>query len=152
MTSTEALAAPPGPVQAIANVVVPLSAGEVSVPDGGRLPVHPFDAVHAVALVLVHDSDVVPFAATLAGSAVNAAVGADGELTAMATEVVASPPGPEHVSPNVLEAVSAGVASAPEVPRAPVQAPDAVQDVAFVLLHFSCSVAPYASVGESSLS
>jgi hypothetical protein len=139
-------------VQASANVVVPVSAAEVSVPEGGRLPVHPLDAVHAVALVLVQESDAVPFGAMLVGSAFKAAVGAGGELTAMATEVVASPPGPEQVSAKVLEAVSAGVASAPEGPRLPVQAPDAVQVVAFVLVHLSCSLAPYASVGESSLS
>jgi hypothetical protein len=152
VTSTEALDVPPGPVQTSANVVVAVSAVEVSVPDGGRLPVHPFDAVHSVALVLVQESDAVPFGATLVGSAVKAAVGAGGGPTAMATELVASPPGPEQVSAKVLAAVSAGVASAPDVPRLPVHAPDAVQDVAFVLLHLSCSVAPYASVGESSLS
>ena len=152
MTSTEALDVPPGPVQTSANVVVPVSAGEVSVPDGGRLPVQPFDAVHAVALVVVHVSDVVPFGATLVGSAVNAAVGAGAGLTAMTTELVASPPGPEQVSAKVLDAVSAGVVSAPDVPRLPVQAPDAVHDVAFVLLHLSCSLAPNTSVGESSLS
>jgi hypothetical protein len=139
-------------VQTSAKVVVPVSAAEVSVPDGGLLPVHPFDAVQPVALVLVHERAVVPFGATLAGSAVTAAVGAGAAPTAMVTELVASPPGPEQVSAKVLDAVSAGVASAPEVPRVPVQAPDAAHDVALVLVHFSCSVLPYASVGESSLS
>ena len=55
---------PPGPVQTSVNVVAPVSAEEFSVPDGGRLPVHPFDAVQAVASVLVHVSAVVPLDST----------------------------------------------------------------------------------------
>jgi hypothetical protein len=139
-------------VQTRSKVVLPVSAEEVSVPDDGRAPVHPFDAVHAVALVLVHESAVVPFAATLVGAAVNAAVGAGGGPTVIVTELVVSPPDPEQVSVKVLEAVRAGVASAPDVPRLPVHVPDAVHDVALLLVHLSCSVAPYASVGESSVS
>jgi hypothetical protein len=142
VTSTELVDVPPGPVQASAKVVVPVSAEDVSVPDGGRLPVHPFDAVQAVASVLVHESVVVPLGATLVGFAVKIAVGVGGGATAMLAEVVASPPGPEQVSVKVAAAVSAGVASVPDVARLPVQAPDAVHDVAFVLLHLSGSVPP----------
>jgi hypothetical protein len=152
VTSTEAFAVPPGPVQTRSKVVVPVNAVEVSVPDGGRLPVQPVDAVQPVASVLLHVSVVVPLGATLVGLATKVAVGAGGALTVIITALVALPPDPEQVSVKVLEAVSAGVASAPDVPRLPVQAPDAAQDVAFMLLHLSCSVAPYASVGESSLS
>jgi len=152
VTSTEAFDVPPGPVQTRAKVVVPVSAEDVSVPDAGRLPAHPFDAVHAVALVVVHERAVVPLGATLVGLAVRDVVGAGAAPTAMDTELVALPPGPVQVSAKVLEAVSAGVASAPDVPRLPVQAPDALQDAALVLDHLSCSVPPYASVGESSLS
>lgn len=133
---------PPGPVQTSAKVVVAASGGEVSVPDGGRLPVHPFDAVQAVASVVVHESEVVPFGATLTGVAVKIAVGVGGGETATFTEVVASPPDPEQVSVKVAAAVNAALASAPDVARLPVQAPDAVQDVAFVLLHLSWSVPP----------
>ena len=142
MTSTEAFDVPPGPVQTRSKVVLPVSAEEVSVPDGGRLPAHPFDAVHAVASVLVHERAVVPFGATLVGLAVKAAVGTGGAPTATVTELVASPLGPEHFNAKVLEAVSAGVVSAPDVARVPVQAPDAVQDVAFVLLHVSFPALP----------
>lgn len=111
-------------------------------PDGGRLPVQPFDAVQAVASVLVQERDVVPFGATLFGLAVKVAVGAGGAPTAMVTELVASPAGPEQFRAKVLEAVSAAVVSVPEVARLPVQAPDAAQDVAFVLLHVSFAGLP----------
>jgi len=142
VTSTEVVDVPPGPVQTSAKVVVAVSAAEVSVPDGGRLPVHPFDAVQAVASVLVHERVVVPFGATLVGSAFNTAVGVLGGATATFTDAVASPPDPEHFNVNVAAAVSAGVVSAPDAARLPVQAPDAVQEAAFVLLHLSCSVPP----------
>jgi hypothetical protein len=142
VTSTEALDVPPGPVQRRSKVVVPMSADEVSVPDGGRLPVHPFDAVHVVASVLVQERAVVPLGATLVGFAVNAVVGAGAAPTAIFTELVASPPAPEQVSVKVLEAVSAGVVSAPDMARLPIHAPDAVQDLAFVLLQVSLPAPP----------
>jgi hypothetical protein len=139
-------------VQTRSNVVVSVSAEEVSVPVGDRLPVQPFDAVHAVASVLVHEREVVPLGATLVGVAVKVAVGARGAPTAMLTELVASPLTPEHFSAKVLAAVSAGVVSVPDVGRLPVQAPDAVQDVALVLLQVSFAAPPYATVAESTLS
>jgi len=152
VTSTEAFDVPPGPVQARSNVVVPVSAEDVSEPEGGRLPVHPLDAAQSVAFVLVHESAAVPFGATLVGFAVSVAVGAGGGVTATVTELLASPPAPEQVNAKVLEAVRAGVDSVPDVARLPVQVPDAVQDVAFVLVHVSFAAPPYASVAESTLS
>ena len=142
---------PPGPVQTRLKVVVPVSADEDSVPDGARLPVHPLDAVQAVVFVLLHESSVVPLGATLVGLAVKLAVGAGGGATATVTELLASPPGPEQLSTKLVPDVSVGVASAPEVARLPVQPPDALHEVAFVLTHVSRAVPPYARVAESAL-
>jgi hypothetical protein len=59
-----------------------------------------------------------------------AAVG--GTVTETVADPAADPPVPVHVSTNVDVAERAAVACAPEVALAPLQPPDAVQDVALV--------------------
>jgi hypothetical protein len=54
VTVVDCVPVPPVPVQASVNVVVAVIAGICSVPDVPRAPVQPPDAVHAVALALLH--------------------------------------------------------------------------------------------------
>ena len=68
MTFTEALDVPLGPVQTRSKVVASVSPEDVSVPVGGRLPVQPFDAVQAVAFVLLQVSFAAAPYATVAES------------------------------------------------------------------------------------
>lgn len=60
------------------------------------------------------------------------------------TDAVAAvdPPGPVQVSVNDADDVTGGEASVPEVGREPLQAPDAVQAVAFCEVQFKVLVAP----------
>jgi len=119
------------------NTVVSVSAAGVSEPDGARLPLQPLDAVQVVALLLLQESFVVALASTRAGLAVNVAVGNGGGATAMLRELLASPPGPEQVNLKLLVDVNAAVDSVPDVARLTLQPPDAVQELAFVLLQES---------------
>lgn len=52
----------------------------------------------------------------------------------------AVPPLPEHCSVNVAVLLSAGVDSLPDIPRLPLQPPDAVHEVALVDVHVSIAV------------
>ncbi len=115
-----------------------------SEPDVDRLPVHEPDDVHDVAFVLDQFNVVEPLYATVVGVAVSVTVG--GTVTVTDCDAVL-PPALEHVRVNVLlDAVSDVLASLPEVPFAPIQAPDAVHDVALVLDHVSCDVPPLVTV------
>lgn len=96
-------------------------------------PVHPPEAVQAVALLELQVSIDVPPNATLMGDAVSAATGAGGgsELTvtvALAAALV--PPGPEHVSEKVELAASAPVLFEPLAASCPLQPPVAAHAVA----------------------
>ncbi|HUO66484.1 MAG TPA: hypothetical protein VMV37_03060, partial [Gammaproteobacteria bacterium] len=57
-------------------------------------------------------------------------------------ESLAEPPGPVQVSVNVVVTVSALLVAVPLVAFEPDQPPDAVHDVAFVLVQVSCVVPP----------
>ena len=118
------------------------------VPDTALEPVHEPDAVHAVAFVAVHVSVDVEPEATLVGEAVNVSVGAGNSETV--TDCVAEPPEPVHVSVYEPFAVSAPVDCVPDVALLPDQPPDAVQLVAFVVLHVSDDAEPDATlVGDA---
>lgn len=58
------------------------------------------------------------------------------------TESEDVPPAPVHESVKVLVLLRAAVASLPDIPLEPLQASEAVQLVAFVVLHVSIDVAP----------
>ena len=142
VTCAELLTVPPGPEQTSSKTVDSVSDGEDSEPDSPRLPLHPPDAVHEVALLLLQDSCVAELKSTLVGVAVKVAVGGGGAATAMLTDPLASPPGPEQVSAKVVPDVNAGVDSAPDWARLPLQPPDALQAVALVLAQESCATPP----------
>lgn len=76
-TDLVSLPVPAGPVQVSVKVVLVESAPLVVLPLGACAPAHPPDAAHEVALVLVHESCVVPPLATLLGFACSDTVGGD---------------------------------------------------------------------------
>src|SRR6185295_1345767 len=97
--------------QVSVKLVVALSA-PVETPaawDSACAPLHPPDAVQAVASVLFHvnveDSPLV----TASGVAVNVTVGTGGAVTVTAVLAAAEPPGPEHVSVKLVVELSAPV-------------------------------------------
>jgi hypothetical protein len=143
VTVFESLAVPPVPVQLSVNVVVAESALLVAVPLVAFEPDQPPDAVHDVAFVLVHDSCVVAPLDTLAGDTLRLTVGAP--VTVTVFESLAVPPAPVQVSVKVVFVDSALLVAVPLVAFEPDQPPDAVHDVAFVLLHESCVVPPLAT-------
>lgn len=142
VTLTVELAVPPAPVQVKVNAVVAANGGEASLPLVGLLPDQPPLAVQLVALVEVQLRFVDWFVTTDVGSAVRLTVGAGGAVTVTDALALPEPPAPEQVSVNVVLAFRAAVVSDPLVALFPVQPPEAVQDVALVLLQLSEVVAP----------
>ena len=63
-----------------------------------------------------------------------------------AVVAVAVPPTPVQVSVNVVVTDSALLVALPLVACAPAQPPDAVHELAFVLVHESCTLAPLATL------
>ena len=109
-------------------------------------PLHPPDAVQAVALAEVQVSvDALPLA-TLEGLALNDTVGAAGAETLIVADCDAEPPAPVQVSVNIVVAVRAAVVFEPAVASAPFQPPEAVQAVALVDDQVSADVAPLLTV------
>jgi hypothetical protein len=104
---------PPAPLHASVKVVVLVSGPVSNVPLVALVPLHPFDAVHAVALVEVHVNVAAPPLATLEGSALRDSVGTDGDVTVTVT-VRAALIQPyhrqrEHVNVKLVVAVSGPV-------------------------------------------
>jgi len=109
------------------------------------LPDQPPEAVQVVALVEDQVNVELPPLATLVGLALKETVGA-GAVTETVADCDAEPPAPLHVRVNVVAVVSAGVVWVPLVPSAPLQPPDAVQEVALVETQVKVEVAPLATV------
>lgn len=111
----------------------------LAVPEVAFVPLQPFEAVHEVALVEDQVSVLLPPLATCVGDALRLTVGAGVvELRTVTVALLcAVPPVPVHASVNVVLAVNAPVLVLPEVPFAPLQPPEAVHDVAFVVDHVS---------------
>lgn len=145
VTVFESLAVPATPVHVSANVVfvesVPLAALPLVALEPDQPPP---DALHEPAFVLVHDTCVVAPLATLAGLTVTLTVG--GPTTATDLASLALPPAPAHVSVNVVLVESALLVALPLAACAPAQPPDAVHDVALVLVQESCVVPPIATL------
>jgi len=79
---------------------------------------------------------------------VNVNVGAGNSVTE--TDWFTVPPAPVQLSVYVAFALNAPVGCEPDVARLPLQAPDAVQLVAFVVLQVNCDAAPDATlVGDA---
>ena len=127
---------PPAPLHPSVKVEVALSAEVTSVPLVVFEPDHAPEAVQDVALVLLHVRVVELPAITAVGFAVSVTVGCVAEIV---TAVVADddPPAPLHPSVKDEVALNAEMISVPLVVFEPDHAPEAVQDVALVLLHVS---------------
>lgn len=103
-TVTELLAAPLAPAQLMVNVLLAaVSAPLFMEPDVARSPDHAPEAAQLVALALVHVRTVVPFGATVSGSAVSSTVGTPGggggavaACTSTVAERVTLPSAPEQ--------------------------------------------------------
>ena len=109
-----------------------------SVPDTALVPVQPSEAVQDVALAADQVSVVEKLTVSVAGSADNVTVG--GPVTVAVAVAVVERPLPTQVNVKVVVALSAALVSVPEVPLAPVQPPDAEQEVALVLLQVNVTV------------
>jgi hypothetical protein len=109
------------------------------VPLVASAPLQPPDAVHELALVELQLSVVAPPLATEGGEAARAAVGTT-LMPALTTGLV--PPGPLQVRTNVEFLVSGPVLWEPLGASVPVQAFDAVHEVALVELHVNVAAPP----------
>ena len=120
------------------NVVSAVSSGVDSEPDTALVPDQPPEAVHEVALLADHVRVLEKPAVTDVGSADNVTVG--GPLTVTVAFAVPEPPPPTQTSVKVVFAVSAALASLPEVAFVPDQPPEAEHELALVLLHVNVTV------------
>ena len=109
------------------------------------LPDHPPEAVHAVAFVADQVRVELPPLATVLGLADKVTTGAGG-VTETVADWFALPPPPEQASPYVALAASAPVGCEPLADLVPDQAPEAVQEVAFVADHVRVELPPLATV------
>lgn len=142
MLTVEAVLVPPSPVQVSEKLVVADKGPVLAVPLEARSPLQPPLAVQAVAFVELQVNEAALPAATATGLATSVAVG----TTLIATFVgVLAPPSPEQVSEYVVFTVSAVVVSVPLTAFAPLHAPDAAHEVAFVELQVSTEVPPLAT-------
>lgn len=98
------------------------------------VPDQPPEAAQLVTLALVHDSVALVLRVTPDGFADKATEGVPAVTVTVAVWVTV-PPLPAHASVKLELVVSAPVLWVPEVPLAPLHAPDAEQLVAFVVLH-----------------
>ena len=132
---TDCEADPPGPVQLRVKMVAAVIAPEV-VPGllVGFDPVQPPLPVQVVAFEVLQVRVVVPPDATTVGAALNEIVGA-GDDTVTVAVAEPEPPAPVQSSVNDELALNDEIDSVPLVAFEPDHAPEAVQDVALVLLH-----------------
>ena len=149
VTETEALAwpVPPAPVQLSVNVVLALRPPVLADPEIAFVPLQPPDAVHDVALVDDQVNVLLDPLVTEVGDAERLTVGAGVEaVTDTEALFCVVPPAPEQLSVYVVLVLRPPVLAVPEVARAPLQPPDAVQDVAFADDHVRVLAPPLATV------
>lgn len=130
-TTTDALLVPFDPVQARLNWVVLVTAPESSLPEVALEPDQPPEAAQDVAFVEDHVRVDDPPLVTDAGLALRETAGTGVAVTVTVADALCVPPGPVQERLKVLLLLSAPVDALPDVARAPPQAPDAAQDVAF---------------------
>jgi hypothetical protein len=141
-TGTVWLAEPPAPLQVSVKAVPPVSAPVDALPLSGFEPLQPPEATQDVALAEVQfnvDADPLTTVAGLALSDTDG-WGGGGTPTATVTVWLISPPGPAQLSVNAVEAASTPVEAVPFTGRAPVHPPEAVQELALVVVQerFDC--------------
>jgi hypothetical protein len=129
---------PPAPRQVKSYSVVLESEPVDQDPLVATEPFQPPLAEQEVAFFAVQESVALDPAVTVDGVADKTRPGV-GAMTTTSTDCEALPPGPLQVSVYREFLLSGAVAALPLVARVPFQAPDAVQEVALVLLH--CNVA-----------
>jgi hypothetical protein len=131
-------------VQLSENVVDCVNAAVVAVPDVGRLPLQPPDAVQVDALVVDQLRFEVPPCATCAGFVEIVTVGAGTAPTATVAVCAVEPPVPVQLSVYVYvrTVLSVPVDSLPMVAFVPVQSPAAAHEVALLELQFSVEDVP----------
>jgi hypothetical protein len=108
-------------------------------------PLHPPDAVHAVAFEDVQVSVDMPPAAIVVGEAVRVTVGAVA-VTTISVDCVVLPLGPVQVSVYTVVVVKGSVVIDPVTGCVPVQPPDAVQVWALAEVHCRVVVLPTSTV------
>ena len=150
---TEALSAPPSPVQLRLYVLVALGA-TLMLPVVFLLPDQAPEAVQPVALLadqlrVVDSPALMPVSARLSETAGGSA-GAGVTLTV--TLSLALPPSPLQLSVNVLLPVNGPTVRDPEVLLPPDQAPEALQPSAFVVDQVSVTLSPSSTVVLEALS
>jgi hypothetical protein len=121
-----------------------------SAPDTGLLPDQPSAAEHSVAFVEDHVRVVEKLTVSAVCNAVKVSVG--GGTTVADALADAEPPSPEQFREKLVVELIAALTSVPEVGLAPDHPPEAVQDVALVLLHVNVTVWPAAIELGSTLS
>jgi hypothetical protein len=155
VTCISAEAVPPEPVHDRPNVVAAVSVELEAVPLVPFDQLQPPDAAHDVAFVEDQVIVVAVPVGTVAGFAPMVTVGAAGGgggggfdpvVTMTVAEAVALPPVPVHCRLKVALLVSTLLCWLPDVALLPVQAPEAVQEVAFVEDHVIVDRAPLATV------
>ncbi len=141
---------PPAPVQ-ISEYEAPAVTGTVIwLPLGGLAPLQAPEAVQELALVELQVNVEVPPSATAVGFAASVTVGA-GITVTVAVATLLPPPAPVQVNEYDVVAERAAVTCVPPVALAPLQPPEALQDVASVELQVNVEVPPLPSVVGAAL-
>jgi len=133
---------PSGPLQVRVNVEAVPSGPVDSDPLVGCAPLQAPEAEQDVALAADHVSVDRPPLDTLDGLAEKLSVGAGADATVTTADCEMEPPGPVQVSVYDALLVNAAVDSDPLVGWAPLQAPEAEQDVALIELQLSVADRP----------
>jgi hypothetical protein len=143
-TETVALwvALPPAPVQVIAKVLSAVSAPLDWEPLVALLPDQPPDAVQAVALTDDHVKIELAPLATVLGLAAMPTLTVGFALTVTVADCAAVPPSPLQVNVYVALAVRGPVDAEPLIGLLPVQAPEALHEVAWAADQFKVALLP----------
>jgi hypothetical protein len=140
------LLVPPAPVQVNEYLVASVNGPVLWLPLGALGPAQPSEAMQDEAPVELHISVEEPPVVTDGGVAPSVAVaGPDAVTVTVAVAAMLGPPAPVQINEYTAVAVSAPVGKVPLVALVPVQAPEAVQDVALVELHVSVDAPPLAT-------
>lgn len=139
--TVDAALAPPEPEQVSEYALGRLRAPVLCTPLVGKLPLHPPDAMQDVALAELQVSIEAPPPATTIGLAASVTVAA-GMMVTVAVAALLPPPAPEQTSEYAAAALRDAVFWLPLAGLAPLQAPEAVQDVALVELQVSVEAPP----------
>jgi hypothetical protein len=142
-TMTVLTAVPPAPLQLSVKLPTVVSGPVLWLPLVAFAPLHPPDAVHDVTLLELHVSVLLAPLATTSGEADSVTVGAVDEPPTFTDALAcAEPPAPVQLNVYDAFAFNAPVLCVPLVALPPLQLPEAVHDVAFVVDHASVLLPP----------